>query len=80
MLLMWVISLSRSIHKKKLDSRNQLLETAMNIVPKMDVDNAQSSLFNLLDNICEQCLYGSIPLLDEVFDVFLLDYERIIVG
>jgi hypothetical protein len=64
---------------KELDSRNSLLETAIGIVPKMDVDNTQSSLFNLLENSCEQCLCGPIPLLDKGFDVFLLDYERIIV-
>lgn len=51
----------------------------MSVLAKMVVDNAQGSLFNLLNHSCEQCLCGPVPLLDKDFDVFLLDYERIIV-
>lgn len=64
---------------KVLDSRNSLLETAAGIVAKMDVDNAQSSLFNLLDNSSEQRLCRPIPSPDKGHDVSLLDYERIVV-
>ena len=73
-----VNSVSRSF-TKEFDSRNSLLETAMGILPKVDVDNARSSLFNPLYNSREQCLCGPVPLLDKGFDVLLLDYERIIV-
>ncbi len=60
---------------KEVDSRNPFLETAMSIVPETGVDNVQGSFFNLLDNSCEHCLCGLIPLLDKSFDVPLLDYE-----
>jgi hypothetical protein len=64
---------------RKLNSQNTLLETAVGVVPKMAVDDAQSGFSNLLDDNCGQRMHRLIPLSDEGNDIVLLYFERIVV-